>query len=243
MGTWIGVTFLSVAGSAIALDIVSDSLSTDWVSVSAGICRIGSASAIGNPPRTVPFEAFWLGRCEVTVAQYCSFLTDSGISFRQDHPQLRRAEVSWRPKWGQKNRPIGHVDIGDAFAYCRWLSIRTGRKVRLPNPEEWEYAARAGRSGVRYPWGWGSPQGRAVFATDASRRVGSLAANEFGLHDMAGNVFEWCDLGEGSSQSDFCEVRGGSWADRDPMALQVYYPVRLERSYRDADVGFRVLIE
>ena len=243
MGIGLGITCFSIASSGFTSDRFSDQLSVDWVPIPAGSCRIGSSSAVANPPRIVKFAAFWLGRCEVNVAQYCSFLTDSGFSFRKDHPQLRRVGVSWRPKWGQKSRPVGHVDVDDALAYCRWLSVRTGRKVRLPNPEEWEYAARAGRSNVRYPWGWGSPQSRAVFAVNASRRVGSFAANEFALHDMAGNVFEWCVLGDDSSQSDFCEVRGGSWADRDPKVLQVYYPVRLKRNYHDADVRFRVLIE
>ena len=243
MGTWLGVTICSLASSALVKDWVSDQMTTDWVPIPAGSCRIGSTSVAANPPRTVEFEAFWLGRCEVTVTQYCSFLTDSGFSFRQCHPQLRRVGETWRPKWGQKHRPIGHIDVGEAFAYCRWLSVQTGRTVRLPNPAEWEYAARAGRSNVRYPWGWGSPQDRAVFAMTASRRVGSFAGNEYDVHDMAGNVFEWCDPGDDSSQDDSCEVRGGSWTDRDLKVLQVYYPVRLKRNYRDADVGFRVLIK
>jgi len=191
-----------------------------WIRVEGGTAKLGSREeGAATLPHEETARGFSIGRTEVTCGEYAEF----------------RAESASDPRL-----PASAVSYDDALAYCAWLSGKLGRRVRLPTETEWEFAARGGVRGARYPWGWGAPEGRACFAADAARRVGAFDPNPFGLHDMAGNVAEWC-LADGEAGQ--APVRGGSWADRDPKFLRVFQHVMLPRGYRDADVGFRVVIE
>ncbi|MBO0825574.1 MAG: formylglycine-generating enzyme family protein [Actinobacteria bacterium] len=100
------------------------------------------------------------------------------------------------------DHPVVHISWFDAIRYCRWSG------TRLPTEAEWEYAARAGHDGRRFSWGDElEPEGRPManvwhgdFPDRNSLRdgylttspVGTFPSNDFGLHDMAGNVWEWC---------------------------------------------------
>ncbi len=179
----------------------------------------------------------------------------AGISWRCD------AEGTPRDRSGYTH-PVIHVSHNDAVAYCGWLSRRTGNVYRLPTEAEWEYAA-GGGSGSRstYSWGNGAPSGRAGGNTDGSEDgyaftapVGRFAPNGLGLYDMSGNVFEWCadwyddgyyanssssnPTGPRSGQSRV--LRGGSWFNS-PPDCRVADRGSSTPSYRDNDIGFRVL--
>ncbi len=140
-------------------------------------------------------------------------------------------------KGGRSDRPAAEISLDDAREFCRALSAQSGRTIRLPTPDEWEIAARGGIKAAHYPWGWGFPKGQAVFDERGPRRVRSFDANGYGLFDMAGNVAEWCVT------SGFVAVCGGSWADRDPKSLRVFSRHLIDPTYRNRDVGFRVVME
>jgi len=99
--------------------------------------------------------------------------------------------------WGRGTRPVIHLARSDALQYVAWLSEVTGQPYRLPSEAEWEYAARAGTRTARY---WGEQVGHGMAPCDgcgsrwdnrSTAPVGSFPPNQFGLHDMLGNVVEW----------------------------------------------------
>ncbi|NOY63477.1 MAG: SUMF1/EgtB/PvdO family nonheme iron enzyme [Gammaproteobacteria bacterium] len=153
-------------------------------------------------------------------------------------PELRRLPMGWHEQEKFGNRPVVGVSWFEAQAYCRWLdgAIRRidGERwidersiVRLPTEAEWEKAARAGRVPL-YPWGnaWDSKRANVESQIGHVSAVGLLprGKNSHGMHDLAGNVWEWThstlrDYPYQSEQSDWGErqagewmvVRGGSW--------------------------------
>ncbi|HRB29153.1 MAG: SUMF1/EgtB/PvdO family nonheme iron enzyme [Nitrosomonas sp.] len=129
--------------------------------------------------------AFEIGQYEVTFDEYDAFAKYTQRILPHDQG------------WGRGRRPVINVSFDDAQAYVRWLSDQTGKSYRLPTEAEWEYAARAGTQ-TRY-W-WGDEIGHNNANCDGCRSewggkqtapVGSFEANALGLHDTAGNVWEW----------------------------------------------------
>jgi formylglycine-generating enzyme required for sulfatase activity len=208
--------------------------------VPGGVFVMGSREGNADvQPREARVGGFRIGRCETTVAEFAEYLNASGSTNWPGSPQIIKCAGAYFARWFQSRKPVAFVSFGDAENYCRRLSEKTGERVRLPTEAEWEYAARGGIRRARYPWGWGSPEGRACYNADAARSAGSFEANPFGLCDMAGNVFEWC----GPAVGEQAPARGGSWSERDPKFLRVFHRVLFPRDYRDADVGFRVVVE
>ena len=174
-----------------------------------------------GPLRRVAVESFALGRREVTRAEYAAFVTATGRGSGDGCRVLTgsewntNAEASWRaPGFAQGGgHPVVCVNWLDAQAYVEWLSEGTGKSYRLPSESEWEYAARAGTTTARY-WGAGSDdQCRYANGADAAAKsrfngwivagcddgviwtasAGSYGANDFGLFDVLGNVWEWVE--------------------------------------------------
>lgn len=197
-------------------------------------------------PRSATVKSFRIMRFEVTNAEFRQFvratkhMTDaerrrSGYVWTDRWRAVRGA--SWtRPQGGKsgpqrlERHPVVQVSARDAAAYCAW------RGLRLPTEEEWEFAAR-GTDGRRFPWGNERPEGarRANYGTDKccaadasdgflrTAPVGSFprGASPFGIHDMAGNVWEWTASHYRRAGADVA-IRGGGWGN-DPYCLRASY--------------------
>jgi formylglycine-generating enzyme required for sulfatase activity len=130
-----------------------------------------------QPPHQVTVSDFYMGKYEVTVAQFKAFIDASG--YRTDAEKgngsiiwtgsewKRQSGVNWkcdlqgiiRPQ-SEYNHPVINVSWNDATAYCEWLSQKTGKSYRLPTEAEWEYAAGNGTQHTKYSWGSGTPYGK-----------------------------------------------------------------------------------
>lgn len=208
-----------------------------FVPVAGGTALLGSREPGGWPIHERVLPALSIGTKEITAGQFAEYLNASASHGLDRHPALQRVDGRWRADHGCL--PVSHVSLADAEGYCRWLAERMGRPVRLPDEDEWEAAARGGIRGAPFPWGWEAPEGRAQFAASGVRAVGSYPANGAGLYDMAGNLAEWCRAPAGEKRAI---ARGGSFADRDGRRLAVWSRTEFPRDYRDADVGFRVVM-
>ncbi len=194
-------------------------------------------------------RAFALSKHEVTFAHWDACVSAGGCR-------------GYRPGdygWGRGSRPVVDVSWEDAKSYVSWLSGETGEVYRLPSESEWEYAARSGTV-TKYSWGNEIGQNRANCDGCGSRwddeqtaPVGSFGPNEFGLHDMHGNVWEWVeDCGNDSydgapsdgaawASGDCAKrvLRGGSWSGT-PRLLRSAVRNRYTSSIRNYFIGFRV---
>jgi formylglycine-generating enzyme required for sulfatase activity len=161
-------------------------------------------------PASQEIKSFRIGKYPVTQVQYQAVM-GANPSYFQGNPQ----------------NPVENVSYDDAETFCQKLSKATGKQYRLPTEAEWEYACRAGTTSDYYgdyAWYKGNSQ-------QTTHPVGQKKPNAWGLYDMRGNVWEWCE--------DGC-LRGGSW-DTDPLNYRSM--VRNDDVRRDIPInviGFRV---
>lgn len=233
--------------------IPATSIKFDMVAIPGGTFTLGSPagergrSADEGPQQTVRIQPFWMERTEVTWDEYDAFAFAQAIERAQPGASAATttaADAITRPTppyadesfgYGKGRQPAISMQHHAAMEYCRWLSAKTGRAYRLPTEAEWEYAARAG-STAAYSFG-DDPAKLPEFAWHTANAgghphlVGTKAANRWGLHDMHGNVAEWClDRYEPAAYGTFTPgtigpvllpaerryshvVRGGSWDD------------------------------
>jgi formylglycine-generating enzyme required for sulfatase activity len=202
----------------------------------------------------VQLTGFWMGVYPVTNEQYARFMAETG--------QPAPPSFSDR-RFNDPAQPVVTVNWQDAAAFTRWLTGKlAGIEARLPTEAEWEYAARS-TDARRYPWGNKRPDAsRATFGLpgDSGRPavVGHTpgGVSLFGVHDLAGNVWEWCldawaaSYAEIKESVDPCHqgdtrggsrvVRGGSWASPAGGLRSAYRSGCLPR-IQDQFLGFRVV--
>ncbi|MFD2686182.1 formylglycine-generating enzyme family protein [Streptomyces phyllanthi] len=208
-----------------------------------------------GPARTVRVDPFRIDATAVTNARFADFVRATGYHTEAErygssfvfhlrlHPRARDTvlgAVAGAPWWlgvegahwsapegpgsdihGREDHPVVHVSYNDAFAYCAWAG------ARLPTEAEWEYAARGGLEGRRYPWGddfahdrlntwqgdfpWVSTRPGGATGTVP---VDAYEPNGFGLYNTSGNVWEWCAdhfAASGEERGAHRVIRGGSY--------------------------------
>jgi len=156
------------------------------------------------------------------------------------------------------NLPVEQVSWDNATEFCKKLSEKTGMTIRLPTEAQWEFACRAGTTTTYYTGDADADLGRAAWYDANSRGkthpVGQKAANAWGLHDMHGNVWEWCaDWYEeyrpgavvdpqGPGEGQYRVLRGGAW-DGHPRGCRTSNRNGLDPDYRGCYfIGFRVVV-
>ena len=163
-----------------------------------------------TPATKVGLTGFWMGRTEVTVAQFRAFVKATGY---QTEAEVAADPRTWRdPGFKQgPDHPVVAVSFADVQAYAR------SADVDVPTYNEWEYAARAG-SPFRYFWGAEFDRRYAWFRVNSgggTHPVATRDPNPYGLYDVSGNAWEWSR--SDPSLADKCNIakgvpRGGSWA-------------------------------
>jgi formylglycine-generating enzyme len=257
------------------LDVeISPDIPLEMVQVPKGTFIMGSSeNEVGHRPDERPqhqvtlTQNFYISKYEISVRQYKLFKPNHTINpintlilDKDDYPVT---SVSWE----------------EATHYCEWLSSRSDYIFSLPTEAEWEYACRAGTTSRRY-WGNDADNSAATaFANiaDASYAsmfgtefitpfpgddgaigpadVGSYTANAFGLHDMLGNVWEWCadrygpyensaqTNPSGPASGNSRVFRGGSWQEGiNGNKIRSAVRSALTPTSRDHRIGFRVVI-
>ncbi len=237
-------------------------VSFEMLPIPAGTFQMGSPDdepkrrADEGEQRAVRIDAFWMGKTEVTWNEFERFampwkhvkkprnhnvlkLLGDDANIAVSHPTQRYIKADFGMGGGR--RPAINMTQFAARQYCRWLSARTGHFYRLPTEAEWAYACRAGSATAwhfgdnpnlldDHAWHFGN-------SDDKTHPVGRKKPNAWGLHDMHGNVAEWClDLHAPVTQPPAAGsvlrnpinrgpamyprvVRGGSWDD-DPDRLR-----------------------
>jgi formylglycine-generating enzyme required for sulfatase activity len=223
------------------------------------------------PPRKTRIsKAYYLCATETTLGEFRIFVADTAYVTDAERDQkgadgkvggkwTSLAGFTWKNMGYERgdDQPVVNVSWNDACAFCAWLSRKEGRRYRLPTEAEWEYACRAG-SATRYYWG-DEDSKRNVYAWTAANSGGGphpvarLKPNAWGLYDMLGNVYEYCQdyfvakpydpaTGvdpRGPEDGEERVVRSGSWGT-DPMHPRCAFRGGAGPTHRNMRDGFRV---
>ena len=236
-----------------------------FISIKAGSFMMGSDVYEDEQPIhkvTIGYD-FQMGRCQVTIGEYMEFASQSG----RHYPEWREIGNSYNLETGDddyykgqnlnNDAPIIGINADDARAYCQWRSDKERKHYRLPTEAEWEYACRAGTT-TKYSFGDDKEKlGEYAWYDDnangKAHPVGTKKPNPWGLYDMHGNVWEWCEdkwienyditprdgSANKSGESSATVIRGGSWFN---VAWYCRSAIRNSRSGRNDIVGFRVVL-
>ena len=222
----------------------------EMINVEGGSFEMGDELGIGfaneQPVHTVTLKSFSIAKTEATVLQWKTYCTVTGRQMPKTPSQ------GWID-----SHPIVNVSWDDAVGYCGWLSDKTGKMYSLPTEAQWEYAARGGSQSKGFEYsggesmdmvGWFEPN-----SNKQTQPVAQKRANELGLYDMSGNIWEWCQDWYGAYDAaaqtgprdaklggNNRMLRGGGWnsaATRCRVARRDFEPPGYRYNYD----GFRVV--
>ena len=203
----IGILDTTVAQTAL--------LRYEMIFVEGGTFQMGSSSGDSDekPVHSVTLSGFNIGKYEVTQAQWKAVMGNNPSSFT-----------------GCDDCPVDNVSWNDVQQYISKLNSQTGKNYRLPTEAEWEFSARGGKSSKGYTYSGSNDLNSVAWNSDNSgsktHAVGGKQANELGIYDMTGNVWEWCSDGygnynsysetnpTGASSGQTRVLRGGGWINR-----------------------------
>ncbi|MBI5917351.1 MAG: formylglycine-generating enzyme family protein, partial [Bacteroidetes bacterium] len=240
--------------------------------------RDGDCQENELPVHEVTLSDFSIGKYEVTNEEYAVFLNEYGLTYLVSGPNKgdklieedkwgiafrMQGDISkayYEPQKGYENFPVVNVSWYGAVAYTEWLSEKTGKQYRLPTEAEWEYAARGGGLSKMTKYSGGNDLGEVAWhggnSGDRTHAVGGKAANELGIFDMSGNVWEWCsdrfdeayyqnfvkrgvNNPKGSASGNRRVIRGGSWGLNTDGSRLAYRGKNID-PHGSSDLGFRL---
>jgi formylglycine-generating enzyme required for sulfatase activity len=246
---------------------LGDGITIEMVAISGGEFLMGapkgeeSSGDDERPQHRVSVPDFFMGRYPVTQAQWkrVAALPQEKLDLAPEPSNFKGAQ-----------RPVERVSWLEATEFCERLSRATGKQYRLPSEAEWEYACRAGTTtpfhfgptispevanyNGNYTYGKG-PKGK---YPEQTTNVGIFPANTFGLYDIHGNVWEWCqdewhdtyknspsdgsawEENKNTSNQSPRLLRGGSWFS-DPAGCRSADRFRRAPDYRGGSIGFRLI--
>lgn len=216
-------------------------------------------------PASNAIKPFWMDTTEVTIGQFKKFLNSSGYKLKFSllsllnvhvmHPIIEHDDFGWNDIYHYSptdNHPMVVVSWHDAAAYAKWVG------KRLPTAKEWEFAARGGLIDKKYSWGddvslardyanYNGTGGKDKW-DKTTAPVGSFKPNGYGLYDMCGNVFEWCQdwysvqlttqKNYGVDVNKGKHMLGGSWSNG-TSSLHLSYRAYGSKNFRGSYSGFR----
>jgi sulfatase modifying factor 1 len=241
---------LLILSILICNQVYSQTADTSMVLIPAGEFVMGKNAANQTdwqPEHKVYVNAFYMDKYEVTNRQYYEFCT------KENYPLPEFWGIAqFKSGLDFPDYPVVGVSCFDAQKYASWAG------KRLPTEAEWEYASRGGLTNKNFPWGDQADSTKVNFSKKYKGiiKVGTFAPNEYGLYDLAGNVWEWTsdnyghDYYQNSPENNpkgpdngrFKVIRGGSWHSG-VMCVQTYYRNGLSPSWVDFAVGFRCVKE
>ncbi len=221
----------------------------EFIYVPAGTFTMGSREVTAKndelPPHEVFLDSFLISKCEITQTQYRNIM--------EKNPS--RAEIK---DPDPDKLPVDSVTWYDASEFCRKFGLKYGVTARLPYEAEWEYAARAGTQTVYF---WGSePDPRYCWFRENSKLrmhpVGEKLPNARGIHDISGNLWEWCmdwydenyyktspkNNPQGPAEGQYKILRGGSWESQKYSLRSANRQRTRPEDYGD-DAGFRMVVQ
>jgi len=237
----------------------------EMILVKGGTFKMGSEDGAYDekPVHQVTVKNFYISQYEVSNAEFVEFLNAKGNrfeggkkwvnlegSYKDEKCRLYKVGEKFEVELGYKNYPVVYISWYAAAAYAKW------KKLRLPTEAEWEYAARGGNKSKNYLYAGSNEIAQVAWYDNTAMGRGSLPcglkqANELGLYDMSGNIWEWCSdwykpynlkangypLGVDATSHKI--LRGGAWYRISSLCRNTYRFVHPPHA-RYSDVGFRV---